>query len=339
MHRKEEFEMRMMMQKRVLFIFITLLALLLMSGFYSGKTIAAGAEWPSQNITLIVAYPPGGGFDLVARVTAPFIEKYLPKRTNVIVKNVPGAGSRIGTRELVKAKPDGLTIGILDPMGLSLMELGGGLDWLDTRKLSWLVRLDDLADMLIVGPKTGYKHPKDMKGKVVRIAAPDDGGIMRGGVLARNLGATPQFVRYNGTGDAILAMVRGDCDAIAMSWSSGMRQVKASDDKVIPLFVSSKVPGLNVPSAQEFGIEVEEIIVGHIHMLAAPTGLSPEIRTMWEEVCSKVFKDQDWFEKMNKAGYPASPLLGKDKQDTLVGNLMERMSKYKDIISGLSLVK
>ncbi|MFB3883849.1 MAG: Bug family tripartite tricarboxylate transporter substrate binding protein [Thermodesulfobacteriota bacterium] len=331
--------MRGMMGRSLLSVFVTIVALLSINAFCPGKTMAAGADWPSQNVTLIVPYPPGGGFDLVARVTAPFIEKYLPKRANVIVKNVPGAGSRIGTRELVKSKPDGLTIGILDPMGLSLMELGGGLDWLETRKLSWLVRLDDLADMLLVGPKTGYTHPKDMKGKVVRIAAPDDGGVMRGGVLARNIGTTPQFVRYNGTGDAILAMVRGDCDAIAMSWSSGMRQVKASGDKVIPLFVSSKVPGLNVPSAQEFGIEVEEIIVGHIHMLAAPPGLSPEIRTLWEEVFSKLFKDQNWFDQMSKPGYPASPLLGKDKQDALVAKLMERMGHYRDIISSLSLVK
>ncbi|MFB3883847.1 MAG: Bug family tripartite tricarboxylate transporter substrate binding protein [Thermodesulfobacteriota bacterium] len=321
------------------FLILILLALSLMSGFHSGTTLAAGAEWPSGNITLIVTYPPGGGFDLVARNTAPFIEKYLPKRASVIVKNVSGAGTRIGTRELVKSKPDGLTIGILDPINISLMELGGKLEWLDTRKLSWLSQLDNLADMVVVGPKTGFKTPKDMKGRTIRIAAPDDAGVIRGGVHARALGATPQFVRYGGMGEIMLAIARGDCDFTTASWSSGMRQVKALEDKVIPLFVSVKVPGLSVPSLQEFGIAVDEIIVGHIHLLAAPPGLPPEIRTLWEEVFSKVFKDQDWFDKMNKAGYPPSPLVGKDKLDTLIADYMERMNRYQDLISGLSLLK
>ncbi len=331
--------MRIIIENRILFILTTLLALLLMGGFYSGKATAAAAGWPSQNIILIVTYPPGGGFDLVSRITAPFIEKYLPKRASVIVKNVSGAGTRIGTRELVKSKPDGLTIGILDPINISLMELGGKLEWLDTRALSWLVQIDNLADMVVVGPKTGFKTPKDMKGKTVRIAAPDDAGVIRGGVHARALGVVPQFVRYGGMGEIILAIARGDCDVTTASWSSGMRQVKASDDKVLPLFVSVKVPGLNVPSLQEFGIAVDEIIVGHIHLLAAPPGLPPEIRTLWEGVFSKVFKDQDWFDKMNKAGYPASPLLGKDKLDTLIADYMERMNRYQDLISGLTLLK
>ncbi len=329
--------MGIMVEKRRLIILITLLALLLMSSFYPIKTIAAGAEWPSKNITIIVPFPPGGGFDLVSRIIAPFIQKYLPKRVSVIVKNVPGAGARIGVRELVKSTPDGLTIGINDLTGIALMELGAKLEWLDVKKVSWLARVDNLADMLVVGPKTGFKHPNDMKGKIVRIAAPDDGGVMRGGVLARNLGATPQFVRYSGTGEAMLAMARGDCDAVAISWSSGMLLTKASENK--PLFVCSKVPGLNVPSAQELGVEVDDIIVAHTHLLAAPPGLPPEIRIMWEEVFSKVFKDPDWSEKMNKVGYPPAPLLGKDKLDNLITDYMNRMNKYQDIISTLSLVK
>jgi len=306
-----------------------------MMAFFPGWVSAA--EWPTQNITIIVPYNPGGGFDLVTRVTAPFIEKYLPRKVAAVVKNVPGAGTRIGSRELVKAKPDGLTISIFDPVSVAVMQLGGQLEWLDIKKLSWLAQLDNLADLVIVGPKTGFKSPRDLKGKVVRFACADDATIFRSAVVARNLEATPIIVRYSGTGEGIMASLRGDLDALSLSWSSAMRQVKASEDKMIPLMVSSRVPGLNVPSAKEFGIEVDEIIMDHPHTMAAPPGLPPEIRHNWEDIFSKIFKDPEWGAKMEKLGYPPSPMIGKDKIDAQIEAIMKKMDKYKDIISMLGL--
>ena len=309
-----------------------------MTALYPGRatTAFAAPEWPSKTITIIVAYNPGGGFDVVSRLAVPFIEKYLPKKVSVIVKNVPGAGTRTGTRELVKAKPDGLTIGIFDPVNVGVMEVGGKLEWLDTRKLSWLAQLDNLPDMCLVGPKTGFKHPNDMKGKTVRFFGTDDATIFRSAVVARSLGVTPLFVRYGGTGEAVLASLRGDLDAFSLSWSSGLRQVKATDNQLLPLLVSSRVPGLNVPSAQEFGIKVDEILMDHPHILAAPPGLSPAIRSLWEETFTKVFKDPEWSAKMDKLGYPASPLLGKDKLDAIIAAIMAGIERNKDILPGLS---
>ncbi len=332
--------MRTVIKSKMLLMFIIPLGLLIITGIYPVMTLASGApEWPARNITLIVPYNPGGGFDLVSRATAPYIEKHLPKRVPVMVKNVPGAGTRIGTRELVKAKPDGLTIGIFEPVGLCLMERIGQLEWLDVRKLSWLVQLDNLADMLVVGPKTGFKTPNDMKGKTVRFQASDDGNIVRSTVLSRSMGCTPAFVRYGGTGEAVLASLRGDLDGLNLSWSSGMVQVKATNNQMFPLLVTRKVPGLDVPSAQEFGIEADHITMDHPHFLAAPPGLPDEIMRIWKDVFSKVFKDPEWFKQMDKLGFPASPLLETDKLEVYINALMGKMEMYKGILSGVSLIK
>ena len=61
-----------------------------------------------------MTYNAGGGFDLISRMLAPYLEKYLPKKVNVVVKNVAGAGGTVGSIELYDAKPDGYTIGLLD---------------------------------------------------------------------------------------------------------------------------------------------------------------------------------------------------------------------------------
>ena len=45
-----------------------------------GLCPAHAQEWPAKDITLIVNTTPGGGLDVVARATAPFIEKHLPQK-------------------------------------------------------------------------------------------------------------------------------------------------------------------------------------------------------------------------------------------------------------------
>jgi len=334
---REGFDMTRATKVRRVWVFMIFIGVLTATGFSPCK--AAAAEWPDHDITIIIAYNPGGGFDAVARLTAPYIQKYLPRRASVIVKNVPGAGTRIGTRELVKAKPDGLTISIFDPVTIAVMEVGGQVDWLDSKKLSWLAQLENLADMMVIGPKTGYKTPKDMTGKTVRFSATDDATVLRSAVFARSVKCTPRFVRYNGPGEAVLASLRGDLDAMSLSWSSGMRQIKASDNKMIALVVSSPVSGLNVPSLRDFSIDADELILDHPHFVAAPPGLSPEVRRLWEDTFAKVFKDPEWSASMDKLGYPISPIVAKEKLDANMAETLERMGKYKDILSSLDIIK
>ena len=74
----------------------------------------AGAAYPERAITMIVAYPPGGGTDLVARALAPFIEKNLGGDARIVVVNRSGAGGEIGFAALAAAPADGYTIGFVN---------------------------------------------------------------------------------------------------------------------------------------------------------------------------------------------------------------------------------
>jgi tripartite-type tricarboxylate transporter receptor subunit TctC len=71
------------------------------------------AAYPERPITLIVAYPPGGGTDLIARALAPYVEKNLGGAKIVIV-NRAGAGGEVGFAALAAAAADGYTIGFVN---------------------------------------------------------------------------------------------------------------------------------------------------------------------------------------------------------------------------------
>src|SRR3954464_13390486 len=72
------------------------------------------AAYPERPITLIVAYPPGGGTDLVARALVPFIEKHLGGGAKIVVVNRAGAGGEVGFAALANSPTDGYTIGFVN---------------------------------------------------------------------------------------------------------------------------------------------------------------------------------------------------------------------------------
>ncbi|HZQ61096.1 MAG TPA: tripartite tricarboxylate transporter substrate-binding protein, partial [Casimicrobiaceae bacterium] len=77
-------------------------------------SVLAHAAYPERPITLIVAYPPGGGTDLVARALAPFVEKYLGSGAKIVVVNRAGAGGEVGFAALANSPADGYTIGFVN---------------------------------------------------------------------------------------------------------------------------------------------------------------------------------------------------------------------------------
>ena len=84
--------------------------LLQLAGAFLASGAAPGALFAQKSpITMVVPFPPGGGGDILARtVSLPFSEALDEK---VVILNRPGAGGNIGTAQVVKARPDGATIG------------------------------------------------------------------------------------------------------------------------------------------------------------------------------------------------------------------------------------
>jgi tripartite-type tricarboxylate transporter receptor subunit TctC len=72
----------------------------------------AHAAWPERPITMIVAFPAGGGTDVAARTLARFLERELGQ--SIVVLNRGGAGGEIGWGEMVRAQPDGYTLGFIN---------------------------------------------------------------------------------------------------------------------------------------------------------------------------------------------------------------------------------
>jgi tripartite-type tricarboxylate transporter receptor subunit TctC len=79
-------------------------------------------NFPSKPVTMIVAFPPGGGSDVLGRMVARGMNE--PLGQNVIVENVAGVGGAMGVLRAANATPDGHTILAGSPLELIYTPLG-----------------------------------------------------------------------------------------------------------------------------------------------------------------------------------------------------------------------
>ena len=181
--------------------------------FFAGKTL-----------TYIVATEAGGGYDAYGRLVSQYIGQQLGVRT-VVVKNVPGGGHIVGTNELYRARPDGLTVGMFNS-GLIYAQIVGRRGFnakLD--QMSWIGKAGGEPRVLLTSKQSGFRSIEDVRkaGRPVLMAAGGVGteGYIDATLLTSAIGFKTKVVLGLATRDSQLSMMRGDTEAQFVSASSG----------------------------------------------------------------------------------------------------------------------
>ena len=121
------------------------------------------ADYPERDITVIIPYSAGGGFDSYVRGVLPIMQKYLPNQVNLIPRNMPGAGGRKGATAIFRARPDGYTIGAFNVPGLLLPDLLGEPVGYDLSQVTWLGRMSEDRYAMVVKSSNGISSVEDLR--------------------------------------------------------------------------------------------------------------------------------------------------------------------------------
>jgi tripartite-type tricarboxylate transporter receptor subunit TctC len=119
--------------------------------------------YKDKTVRIIVGFTSGGLYDQYARLLARHMGKYIPGNPNIIVQNMPGAGSLTATNYVSNVtKPDGLTLG-MPGSGIYLDQLLGRKEAnFDVAKLAWLGSIDQRDLVLYMKADAPWKSIEDV---------------------------------------------------------------------------------------------------------------------------------------------------------------------------------
>ena len=142
---------------------IAILVLLLTLG-WSSTLLAQVPFYQGKTISIIVGTKAGDVYDLYPRLLAEFWTKHIPGSPNIIVQNVPGAGSLIAANQVYNiAKPDGLTLGAIYPalyFNQLIKKPEVKYDW---AKFNFIGSTVTSNQLLYMRADTPYKSIKDVR--------------------------------------------------------------------------------------------------------------------------------------------------------------------------------
>jgi tripartite-type tricarboxylate transporter receptor subunit TctC len=200
--------------------------------FYNGRVLR-----------VIVGFPPGGGFDLYARLLSEYLPKYLPGNPKIVVENMPGATTARAAGYIYSVAPqDGTVLGIVHQQLLANQVLGVQAGDFDVVKFNWIGRAGMQLDAGVAWYTSGITSIEDAKSKSVAFGATTQTAATAMIPNALNALVGTKFkvvVGYQGSADLNLAMERGEIQGYATGlWTdfAANHPQWLTDHKVAPLF-------------------------------------------------------------------------------------------------------
>jgi len=245
------------MIKKSVFIHGTALAL-----FGAGLPLAAVAQnYPSKPIRLIVAFPPGGSTDIIARIVGQKLGERLGQQ--VVIDNRGGAGGTIGTEIAARANPDGYTL-TMGTTSTHVIAAGAyaKLKYDPIKDFEPITLVATTPYLLVVNPgvkantlKEFIALAKSQPGKLNYASAGTGTTTQLAMEMLRTAaGIDVVHVPYNGNGPANTATLGGQVQALFGSMPAVLAQAKAGRLRPLAVGTPKRSPSLpDVPSVAESG--------------------------------------------------------------------------------------
>ena len=242
------------------------------------------AAYPERAITMLIAYPPGGGTDLVGRAIVPFIEKYLGGGAKIVVVNRAGAGGEVGMAALANAPADGYTIGFVNtpPLLTIPIERQAQFHW---QRFDYIGNIIDdpcnfsvHADTNIRSLRELAAYAKANPGEVTvgstGIGSDDHLAML---MFERAAGVKMRHIPFKGSADVRAAIAGKQIMVAAINIGEALQYQKGGTPLRHLVQMSPARTNLapDLATAREQGYDIE---LSSLRGLAAPKGLPPEIR-------------------------------------------------------------
>lgn len=292
--------------------------------FFKGKTIR-----------LVVGNSPGGAMDDWGRFVAQHLGRHIPGNPEVLVQNMPGAGAIVAANYIYNvAKPDGLTLGLINPANYIDQLLGAKEVKFDWPKFSWIGSPERIDQVLFVRTDVPYKTIDEMRSAAepLRCAALARAGLgyLLPRLLEEGLGMKLNMVLgYGGGGEMNLAIEKNEvhCRAGTVSAYVGREPtrtwIKKGFVRAVTQSGTQRYPKLpDVPTVYELmetyktsdaTKRLARVLLSSGELgrpFIAPPGVAPERVKILREAFSKTMADPALLADAQKRRWDLDPLSG-----------------------------
>jgi tripartite-type tricarboxylate transporter receptor subunit TctC len=268
-----------------------------------------GAFFKGKTVRIVVGYGPGGGYDIYARMIAPYLEKELGAAT-VIVENQPGAGGLNALNRIYIQKPqDGTQMMLVNGTAAALGQL---LEQSNVRydltKVGQLGIVSAAPWMWLAGEKASFKTAADAMKATQPVrwggAGLTDGLSDGASITCEALQLKCKIIMgYQGSSDVVLALSRGEVDSMYISDSSSNNYVKAGQAKPIAAMSRQRsklfpdVPtiyeAVQLPKEGEWWVDFRAAVDDIGRMLVTSPGVPAERLQFMQQAVEKALTNPD----------------------------------------------
>lgn len=258
------------------------------------------AAYPEKPITMIVAFAPGGGTDVVARALAPYLEKHIGGGAKIVIVNRAGAGGDIGFAAIAAAPPDGYTIGFVNsPSFLAIpLERQTKYTWQSFELIgnvvddpaSFAVHVDspikNLADLAAFAKSA----PGALSVGTPGVGAP---GHLAAIIFGKLAGAQVNHIPFKGAGEVRAPVAGKQIVLAAISIGESFQAMKGG----VPLriiaqhSVARTTLAPDIPTAKEQGYPM---VLSSLRGVAGPKGMPAEIRDRLVKALERAVADPEF---------------------------------------------
>jgi tripartite-type tricarboxylate transporter receptor subunit TctC len=286
----------------------TLTAVIVSAFLLAPLTAAADAVedfYKGKNITLVIGFAPGAGYDTYGRLIARHFGRLMPSHPSIIPQNMPGAGSLKAANHIYNVSPkDGTALGMFASSTAFEQMFGGEGVQFETAKFTWIGNIDESIGTCAVWHTTGVNNFDEMlKTELIFGGSGPAAVTSQHATALRNLlGAKIKLVQgYNGAQDVKLAMARGEVQAGCGMALSSLKSQHAQDWKsgqlkpVVQLAIERSPELPTVAHIYDYAKDEEmrqvfDLVFGR-HVIGRPISAPPGLPTDRKQALRKAFMD------------------------------------------------
>ena len=273
---------------------------------------SAQSVWPARAVSLVVPFAAGGPTDVVARSLAASMSRTLGQ--TVLVENKLGAGGTVAASHVARAQPDGYTFFIHHNGMATSTALYRKLAYNPLTDFEFVSQAVDVPMTLLARKDFPANNLQELIAYVkanqatVNLANAGLGAVSQwcGMMFERAIGVKLTAVPFQGTAQAMNALLGGQVDILCDQTTQTIPQIKAGSVKFYGVTTRNRIKALpDAPTLAEQGLKDFEVIVWH--GIYAPKGTPKPILDKMNGAVRAALRDPEVMKRMADLGAEIAP--------------------------------